>query len=103
MHQVVPSVPVAELLDQMRRRRNPRRPRTAKRVVEVRGNGVIKHIIDGETVLEYSQPQLDGRDAHAKELAEKAGTLMLRGGSISLQSESHPIHFRKVELMVLEQ
>ena len=70
--------------------------------VEVHGNGVIKHIIDGETVLEYTKPQLDDRDEHAKELAEKAGTLMLSGGSISLQSESHPVHFRKVELMVLE-
>jgi hypothetical protein len=71
--------------------------------VEVHGNGVVKHIIDGEVVLEYSQPQLDERDAHAKELSEKSGTLMLSGGTISLQSESHPIHFRKVELMVLDE
>ena len=71
--------------------------------IEVHGNGVIKHIIDGETVLQYSQPQLDERDEHAKELSEKAGTLMLSGGTISLQSESHPVHFRKVELMVLEE
>jgi hypothetical protein len=70
--------------------------------VEVHGNGVIKHIIDGKVVLEYSEPQLDERDAHAKELIEKSGTLMLSGGTISLQSESHPIHFRKVELMVLD-
>ena len=70
--------------------------------VEVHGNGVIKHIIDGDTVLEYTKPQLDDRDEHAKELSEKSGTLMLSGGSISLQSESHPVHFRKVELMVLE-
>ncbi len=71
--------------------------------VEVNGNGVVKHIIDGETVLEYSKPQLDDRDAHAKELSEKSGTLMLSGGTISLQSESHPVHFRKVELMNLGQ
>jgi hypothetical protein len=70
--------------------------------IEVRGNAVIKHILEGETVLEYSQPQLDLRDAHAKQLADKLGTPMLSGGTISLQSESHPIHFRKVELMVLE-
>ena len=71
--------------------------------VEVHGNDLIKHIIDGETVLQYTRPQLDDRDPHAKELSEKSGTLMLSGGSISLQSESHPVHFRKVELMVLEQ
>lgn len=71
--------------------------------VEVRGNQLIKHIIDGQSVLEYSQPQLDERDAHAKELAEKQGTVMLSGGSISLQSESHPVQFRKVELMVIKE
>ncbi|TWT60400.1 3-keto-disaccharide hydrolase [Rubinisphaera italica] len=71
--------------------------------VEVRGNEVMKHIINGETVLEYTQPQLDERDAHPKELAEKAGDIMLSGGTISLQSESHPIDFRKVELKVLEE
>ena len=69
--------------------------------IEVRGNQVIKHLLDGEVVLEYQKPQLDERDGHAKELAEKAGTKMLSGGTISLQSESHPVHFRKVELMVL--
>ncbi len=70
--------------------------------IEVRGNKLVKHIIDGETVLEYTQPQLDDRDEHAKKLADKQGTLMLDKGSISLQSESHPIQFRKVELLVLK-
>jgi hypothetical protein len=69
---------------------------------EVRGNQIIKHIVDGEVVLEYTKPHLDERDAHAKELAKQKGTTELTGGTISLQSESHPIHFRKVELMVLE-
>lgn len=70
--------------------------------VEVRGNQVIRHIIDGEVVLEYTKPQLDERDEHAKELSDKSGSLMLDGGTISLQSESHPVHFRKVELMMLD-
>ncbi len=69
--------------------------------VEVRGNDVINHKIDGETVLSYREPQLDLRDDHAKELAEKKGK-MLSGGTISLQSESHPIEFRKVEVLKLE-
>ncbi len=71
--------------------------------MEVHGSGIIKHIIDGKTVLEYSQPQLDERDEHAKMLAERQGGLLLAGGYISLQSESHPIDFRKVELMVLDE
>lgn len=70
--------------------------------IEVRGNEVIRHKVNGELVLEYAKPQLDDRDAHAKELAEKAGTKMLSSGTISLQSESHPIEFRKVELLNLD-
>ncbi len=70
--------------------------------VEVRGNESIKHIIDGKVVLEYSKPQLDDGHAHAKQLAQKLGTLMLGEGTISLQSESHPVEFRKVELKRLD-
>lgn len=53
--------------------------------IEVRGSRSVKHIINGETVMEYTSPQLDD------------GTL-LESGTISLQSESHPVEFRKVEL-----
>ncbi|MBI1248786.1 DUF1080 domain-containing protein [bacterium] len=72
--------------------------------VEVHGNGTIKHIMEGKVVLEYTKPQLDPRDAHSKELIEKAGgEIMLSGGTISLQSESHPCQFRKVEIMELDE
>lgn len=72
--------------------------------VEVRGNDVIKHIINGDTVLQYSQPQLDERDATYAKLVELNGSdKMLSGGTISLQSEGHPIDFRKVEIMLLEE
>ncbi len=71
--------------------------------VEVRGAGEIKHILEGQVVLAYSEPQLDERDPHSKKLIEAQGTLKLNGGYISLQSESHPIDFRKVELLVLEE
>lgn len=70
---------------------------------EVHGSGVVKHLIDGKVVLQYDGSQLDDRDPHAKMLAEKQGGLMLEGGYISLQSESHPVDFRKVELLVLEE
>ncbi len=70
--------------------------------IEVHGDGIIRHIVEGEPVLEYAQPQLDERDAHARELAEKAGGIRLTGGTISLQSESHPVEFRKVELKKLD-
>ena len=69
--------------------------------IEVRGHKSIKHLVDGEVVIEYTEPQLDERDAHSKKLIEKAGGKKLSGGTISLQSESHPIEFRKVELLKL--
>ncbi len=67
---------------------------------EVRGNGTIRHFVNGQEVLAYEKPQYDERDKHGKELAEKYG-LMIESGTISLQSESHPIDFRKVEIMLL--
>jgi hypothetical protein len=69
--------------------------------IEVHGNDVIRHRIDGKTVLEFSQPQLDPSDETAKPLI-KDGNVMLSGGSISLQSESHPCEFRKVEIRILD-
>jgi hypothetical protein len=71
--------------------------------IEVRGSKVIRHVVEGETVLEYNGPQLDERDAHAKTLVEKKGGKLLDAGTISLQSESHPVEFRKVELMKLDE
>jgi hypothetical protein len=71
--------------------------------IEVDGNAKIRHIIDGETVLEYEQPQLDEKDARSKEaLGANGGDKRLSGGTISLQSESHPVEFRKVEIQLLE-
>ena len=71
--------------------------------LEVRGNEVLYHVVNGDTVLQYNQPQLDERDATYPLLFDlNGGDKMLHKGTISLQSESHPIDFRKVELMILE-
>ena len=70
--------------------------------IEVDGDRVIRHTIDGKAVLEYEQAQLDPADAHAMKLAEaRGGRLLLDGGTISLQSESHPIEFRRVDIQIL--
>ena len=68
--------------------------------VELRGNESIKHFINGVEVIAYSKPQYGG-DAHAEALAQVAGTKMIAEGFICLQSESHPVEFRKIELQVL--
>jgi len=69
--------------------------------VEVQESRIIRHKVEGETVLEYSRPQLDDRDARARKLIPADGNKIISSGYISLQAESHPVEFRKVELMKL--
>lgn len=69
--------------------------------LEVLGDSIIKHIQDGKVVLEYAKPQLDDRDAFYQKLLPADGNKLLKSGTISLQSESSPIDFRKVELLNL--
>ena len=69
--------------------------------IEVRGNERITHRVNGELVLDYSQPQLDPEDAVANELM-KTLPKQLRAGTISLQSESHPVEFRNIKLLSLQ-
>ena len=69
--------------------------------VEVHGGKLIRHKIEGETVIEYSEPQLDERDQDGKRLLDAGAEKMLTGGTISLQAEGHPVEFRKVELKML--
>ncbi len=69
--------------------------------VEVHGNRLIRHVVNGEIVLEYSEPQLDDSDADARKRLEAGADHMLTEGYISLQAESHPVQFRKVELLPL--
>ena len=69
--------------------------------MEVRGSTTIKHIVNGDVVMEYEQPQYDDRDADGKKLIVD-GKLLISEGFISLQAESHPVEFRKVEIRVLQ-
>lgn len=68
--------------------------------VEVQGSDVVRHIVEGEVIHEYRKPQLDPKDKDAKKLIKDDG-LLLEGGYFSLQAESHPVQFRKVEIMPL--
>ena len=69
--------------------------------IEVRGNDVIRHRVEGETVFEYSKPQLDERDRLSKALIPESGDLQLSGGTISLQAESHGCEFRNIYIREL--
>jgi hypothetical protein len=66
------------------------------------GDESIKHIVEGQTVLEYSKPQIGGGAASPTDPAVKVDGTPLTGGYISLQAETAPIDFRKVELLNLE-
>ena len=68
--------------------------------VEVHGNSIIRHIVNGQVVLEYERPQLDEKDPDAQKLIVD-GEKMLHEGYIALQAESHPVEFRKVEVLPL--
>jgi hypothetical protein len=69
--------------------------------VLVLGDSIVKHIVNGDTVLTYSQPQIGGGSVAPFDPAVKQDGKLLTGGYITLQSESHPIDFRKVELLNL--
>ena len=69
--------------------------------LEVQGDSLIRHIVEGQTVMEYSKPQLDPNDPSFVKLLPPDKSTRLCKGTISLQSESHPVDFRKVELLNL--
>jgi hypothetical protein len=65
--------------------------------VEVQ-NGNIKHFINGEEVLEFSDPRYDATNFIAKKFIV-GGDDIVKDGYISLQSNSNPMDFRKIEIM----
>ena len=70
--------------------------------VEVHGDESVRHIIDGVTVLEYSKPQMGGGAAAPVDPAVKIDGTPMTGGYISIQAETAPADFRKIELLNLE-
>jgi hypothetical protein len=75
--------------------------------MKVLGGSRIEHMVEGNTVMVYETPRILEDERHhfdpgarKDETVLKNGTL-LEEGYIVLQSESHPIEFRKVELLNL--
>jgi hypothetical protein len=73
-----------------------------KAEVLVLGDSLIRHYINGKEVLSYTSPQIGGGNVSGQEVAFGKSGELLRYGTISLQSESHPVEFRKIELLELE-
>jgi 3-keto-disaccharide hydrolase len=70
--------------------------------VLVHGDELVRHMIDGQTVLEYTKPQIGGGGASPTDPAVKVDGTPLTRGFIALQAETAPADFRKVELLNLE-
>ena len=64
----------------------------------VLGDSLVQHIINGDTVLQYSKPQIGGGVVNRYDPAIKQDGKLLSSGFIALQSEGHPVDFRNIRL-----
>ncbi|MEL6926792.1 MAG: DUF1080 domain-containing protein [Bacteroidota bacterium] len=82
----------------------------------VLGDQLVAHLIEGDTVLAYQQPQIGGGFIYAQQTKEDWQSFgidsmehwiqrdgeLLSEGYIALQAESHPIDFKNIELLNLK-
>jgi len=61
-------------------------------------DGKVSQWVNGEKVLEFENPKYDPNNQFAKALI-KDGDDSIKSGFIALQSNSHPIDYRKIEIM----
>lgn len=61
-------------------------------------NGKISHFINGEEVIYFENPRYDSANSVAKKFIV-ADDNIVKEGYISLQSNSNPVDFRKIEIM----
>ena len=67
----------------------------------VLGDSLISHLINGDTVLQYSHPTMGGGVVQGYDSAIWQVGKALTSGYIGLQSEGQPIDFRNIEIMDL--
>ncbi len=67
----------------------------------VLGDSLVTHIINGDTVLQYSKPQIGGGVATGYNPSLKIDGKPLKEGFIALQSEGMPIDFRNIQILNL--
>lgn len=64
----------------------------------VLGDSLITHIINGDTVLRYSKPQIGGGTMNGADPKINIAGTPLRSGYIALQSEGQPVDFKNIQL-----
>ncbi|MDO9373094.1 MAG: DUF1080 domain-containing protein, partial [Ferruginibacter sp.] len=65
----------------------------------VYGDSSVTHIINGDTVLRYTSPQIGGGVVDNYDPAIKKDGLLLKEGFIALQSEGQPIDFKNIRIL----
>ena len=65
--------------------------------IDVQGK-IIKHFVNGEEILRFENPKYNPGHELGKTFI-KGGDDSVKDGYVSLQSNSHPIDFRKIEIM----
>ena len=68
----------------------------------VLGDSLVTHLINGDTVLQYTQPQVGGGVVERFDPKFKPNGQLLTEGYIALQSEGQPIDFKDIWLLNLE-
>lgn len=68
----------------------------------VLGDSLVTHVINGDTVLKYSKPQIGGDVANRYDPRIKIDGKLLKRGFIALQSEGQPIDFKNIQIKKLK-
>ncbi|HEY3659476.1 MAG TPA: DUF1080 domain-containing protein [Steroidobacteraceae bacterium] len=71
-------------------------------LAEVQGGTRIRQIVNGILVVEYTNLTLDENDPDARLLVNSGGDKALTSGYISIQANSHPIEFRRIEILPID-
>ena len=71
--------------------------------IVVRGDSIVHHMVEGDTVMTYQQLQMGGGAISGYDPALYLEGKPIKEGYIAIQAESHPTEFRKIEVMVLKE
>lgn len=66
------------------------------------GDSLVYHLVNGDTVLQYTHPQIGGGVVERFDPTMKQDGKLLTEGYIALQSEGQPVDFKNIRLLNLE-
>ncbi len=73
--------------------------------VEVLAGKSIRHFINNKLVMEYSAPQLDSSEVDTQHLLSGGNNddMLLKSGYIAFQAESHPVEFKNIKILQIDE